>query len=106
VRLHLLHAKHPTPVEQRIVGKDDGRDVPKEAQRKALPLSNERAVILAPAEVEWLQAESDRRSTYRRLRSASPQEECRSRCRTDETSSSLGCRPSPTAGAPRPRYIG
>jgi DNA end-binding protein Ku len=60
VHFHLLHAKDLTPVEQRIVRKDNGREVPKEAQRKAMPLDDERAVILDPAELGSLEPESDR----------------------------------------------
>jgi len=60
VHFHLLHDKDLTPVEQRIVRKDNGREVPKEAQRKAFPLDDRRAVILAPEELEQLEPESDR----------------------------------------------
>jgi DNA end-binding protein Ku len=60
VHFHLLHAKDLTPVEQRIVRKDNGREVPKEAQRKAFPIDDGRAVILDPDELEQLEPESDR----------------------------------------------
>jgi DNA end-binding protein Ku len=60
VHFHLLHEKDLTPVEQRIVRKDNGREVPKEAQRKAFPLDDQRAVILEPNELEKLEPESDR----------------------------------------------
>ena len=60
VHFHLLHEKDLTPVEQRIVRKDNGREVPKEAHRKALPLDDQRAVILEPDELETLEPESDR----------------------------------------------
>jgi len=60
VHFHLLHDKDLTPVEQRIVRKDNGREVAKEAQRKAFPLDDQRAVILAPEELEQLEPESDR----------------------------------------------
>jgi len=60
VRFHLLHDKDLTPVEQRIVRKDNGREVPKEAQRKAFPLDDQRAVILEPEELAQLAPESDR----------------------------------------------
>ena len=40
VHFKLLHEKDLTPVEQRIVRKDDGREVAKEAQRKAFPLDD------------------------------------------------------------------
>jgi len=60
VHFHLLHDKDLTPVEQRIVRKDDGREVPKEAQRKAFALDDERAVILEPDDLETLQPKADR----------------------------------------------
>jgi DNA end-binding protein Ku len=60
VHFHLLHDKDLTPVEQRIVRKDNGREVPKEQQRKAMPLDDERAVILDPKELDELDPESDR----------------------------------------------
>jgi DNA end-binding protein Ku len=60
VHFHLLHDKDLTPVEQRIVRKSDGKEVPKEAQRKAFPLDANRAVILEPEELEKVQPESDR----------------------------------------------
>jgi DNA end-binding protein Ku len=60
VHFHLLHDKDLTPVEQRIVRKDNGREVPKEAQRKALPLDESRAVILEPDELQKLEPASDR----------------------------------------------
>ena len=60
VHFHLLHDKDLTPVEQRIVRKDNGREVPKEAQRKAFPLDDQRAVILEPGELDALEPDSDR----------------------------------------------
>jgi len=60
VHFHLLHEKDLTPVEQRIVRKDNGREVAKEDQRKALPLDDQRAVILEPGDLEKLEPESDR----------------------------------------------
>ncbi|MGZ5724202.1 MAG: non-homologous end joining protein Ku [Caldimonas sp.] len=60
VHFHLLHGKDLTPVEQRIVRKDNGREVPKEAQRKAFPLDDQRAVILEPEELDKLEPDSDR----------------------------------------------
>jgi len=60
LHFHLLHEKDLTPVEQRIVRKDNGREVPKEAQRKAFPLDDQRAVILEPGELDQLEPESDR----------------------------------------------
>jgi DNA end-binding protein Ku len=60
VHFHLLHDKDLTKVEQRIVRKDNGREVPKEAQRKAFPLDDHRAVILDPEELDQLEPETDR----------------------------------------------
>jgi DNA end-binding protein Ku len=60
VHFHLLHGKDLTPVEQRIVRKDTGREVAKEAQRKAFPLDDQRAVILEPEELETLEPDADR----------------------------------------------
>ena len=60
VHFHLLHRRDLSPVEQRIVRKDNGREVPKEAQRRAMPLDEQRAVILDPGELETLAPESDR----------------------------------------------
>ena len=60
VHFHLLHDKDLTPVEQRIVRKDNGREVPKEQQRKAFPLDDQRAVILEPDELARLAPEADR----------------------------------------------
>lgn len=60
VHFHLLHAKDLTPVEQRIVRKDNGREVPKESQRRALPLDDQRAVILDPDELDKLDPAADR----------------------------------------------
>ena len=60
VHFHLLHAKDLTPVEQRIVRKDNGREVPKEAQRKAFPVDDGRAVILEADDLEKLEPADDR----------------------------------------------
>jgi DNA end-binding protein Ku len=60
VHFHLLHEKDLTPVEQRIVRKDNGREVPKEAQRKAFPLDDSHAVILEAEELEKLEPDADR----------------------------------------------
>jgi DNA end-binding protein Ku len=60
VHFHLLHDKDLTPVEQRIVRKDTGAEVPKEAQRKAFPLDDSRAVILEPEELDQLEPAADR----------------------------------------------
>jgi DNA end-binding protein Ku len=60
VHFHLLHDQDLTPVEQRIVRKDNGREVPKEDRRKAFPLDDERAVILDPDELDKLEPPPDR----------------------------------------------
>ena len=60
VHFHLLHDKDLTPVEQRIVRKDNGQEVPKAEQRKAYPLDGNQAVILEPDELEELEPSADR----------------------------------------------
>lgn len=60
IRFQLLHAKDHAPVEQHIVRKDDGEEVPKESQRKAYPLSRDIAVILEPEELEQLEPAASR----------------------------------------------
>jgi DNA end-binding protein Ku len=60
VHFHLLGAKDQEPVEQKIVRKDDGTEVPREQQRKAFPLEGDRAVILQPDELQAIQPEADR----------------------------------------------
>ena len=54
VHFHLLHEKDRAPVEQHIVRKDTGKDVPKEDMRKAFAVSTGTAVILQPEELEKL----------------------------------------------------
>ena len=54
VRFHLLHEKDKSPVEQHIVRKDTGKDVPKEDMRKAFEVGPNTAVILQPDELEAL----------------------------------------------------
>jgi len=54
VRFHLLHEKDRAPVEQHIVRKDTGEDVPKEEMRKAFAVGPNTAVILQPEELEQL----------------------------------------------------
>lgn len=54
VHFHLLHEKDRAPVEQHIVRKDTGKDVPKEEMRKAFAVSKGTAVILQPDELEKL----------------------------------------------------
>jgi DNA end-binding protein Ku len=55
VHFRLLHAKDESPVEQRIVRKTDGKEVGADDRRKALPVSDENAVILQPEELEALE---------------------------------------------------
>lgn len=54
VHFRLLASKDKAPVKQQIVRKDTGKEVPKDAQRKALPLEDGQAVILQPDELESL----------------------------------------------------
>lgn len=54
VHFHLLHEKDRAPVEQHIVRKDTGEDVPKEEMRKAYSVGPNTAVILQPDEIEKL----------------------------------------------------
>ena len=67
VHFRLLHAKDLTPVEQRIVRKSDGKEVPGDQQRKALPVSADTAVILEPDELERTAPESSRDVTLCRF---------------------------------------
>lgn len=54
VHFHMLHRKDDAPVEQHIVRKDTGKDVPRGDIRKAFALSRTSAVILEPDELETL----------------------------------------------------
>jgi len=54
VHFHLLHEKDRAPVEQHIVRKDTGKDVPKDEMRKAFAVNQSSAVILQPEELEKL----------------------------------------------------
>jgi DNA end-binding protein Ku len=54
VRFHLLHETDKAPVEQHIVRKDTGKDVPREEMRKAFAVGPNTAVILQPEELEEL----------------------------------------------------
>jgi DNA end-binding protein Ku len=54
VHFHLLHEKDKAPVQQHIVRKDTGKDVPKEEMRKAFAVSQGTAVILQPEDLEKL----------------------------------------------------
>lgn len=60
VRFRLLHAEDLEPVQQQIVRKSDGKQVPKENRRKAFALDDERAVILQPEDLERLEPETSR----------------------------------------------
>jgi len=54
IRFHMLHKKDHAPVEQHIVRKDTGKDVPREDIRKAFSLDNQTAVILQPDDLDKL----------------------------------------------------
>lgn len=54
VHFHLLHEKDRAPVEQHIVRKDTGKDVPKEEMRKAFAVDQAAAVILQPDDLAEL----------------------------------------------------
>lgn len=54
VHFRLLHEKDRAPVQQHIVRKDTGEDVPKEQMRKAFSVGANTAVILEPEELEKL----------------------------------------------------
>ncbi len=60
VHFHLLHEKDLTPVQQRIVRKDNGQEVGKDDQRRAFPIDSNRAVILEPEELAGLEPEAER----------------------------------------------
>jgi len=60
VHFRLLHAKDHEPVEQRIVRKSDGEEVPRDEQRKAFPVGKESAVILEPEELAKIEPEASR----------------------------------------------
>jgi DNA end-binding protein Ku len=60
VHFHLLHAKDLVPVHQRIVRKSDGKEVPKEEQLKAFPLSKDSGVIVRPEEMEKIEPPESR----------------------------------------------
>jgi DNA end-binding protein Ku len=55
VHFRLLHTKDRAPVTQHIIRKDTGKDVSREDQRKAFPVSRDTAVILQPEELEKLE---------------------------------------------------
>ncbi|MET0985338.1 MAG: Ku protein [Steroidobacteraceae bacterium] len=54
IHFHMLHKKDRAPVEQHIVRKDTGEDVPKAEIRKAFAVSRDTAVILEPEDLEKL----------------------------------------------------
>lgn len=54
VHFRMLHRKDDAPVEQHIVRKDTGKDVPKEDIRKAFAVTKDTAVILEPEDLEKL----------------------------------------------------
>ncbi len=54
VHFHLLHAKDQARVEQHIVRKDTGTDVPKEEMRKAVAIDRTTAVMLQPDDLDGL----------------------------------------------------
>lgn len=60
VHFHLLHAKDLTPVQQRIVRKTDGKEVPKDEQLKAAAVDADTAVILRPEDLEETEPEPSR----------------------------------------------
>ena len=60
VHFRLLHSKDLEPIEQRIVRKSDGKEVPKEDRRKAFPLDRTEAVILQPEDLQQLEPEPSR----------------------------------------------
>jgi DNA end-binding protein Ku len=54
VHFRMLHRIDQAPVEQHIVRKDTGKEVPKEDIRKAFAIAGDTAVILEPEELEEL----------------------------------------------------
>lgn len=60
VHFKLLDAKKHEHVEQQIVRKDTGAEVPREDRRKAFPLDNGEAVILQPEELAALEPPASR----------------------------------------------
>jgi len=55
VHFRMLHARDLAPVEQRIFRKSDGKEVPREEQRKAYQVDAQTAVILQPEDMETLE---------------------------------------------------
>lgn len=60
IHFRLLHAKDLVPVDQKIVRKTDGKEVPKDERRKAYPVGDDTAVILQPGELEKIEPETSR----------------------------------------------
>jgi len=60
VHFRLLHDKDKEPVEQRIIRKSDGEEVPAEERRKAFPVDRDTLVILQPQELEGLEPADSR----------------------------------------------
>lgn len=54
IRFRLLHKTDRSPVEQHIVRKDTGEEVPREHIRKAFAIGNDEAVILLPEDLKAL----------------------------------------------------
>jgi len=67
VHFRLLHEKDLAPVQQKIVRKSDGEEVPREEQRKALPVGKESAVILEPDELAAIEPPASRDIELRRF---------------------------------------
>lgn len=60
VHFRLLDRESLEPVHQRIVRKTDGKEVPREEQRKAFPIEGDRAVVLTPEELDELEPKASR----------------------------------------------
>jgi DNA end-binding protein Ku len=60
VHFRLLDKKTLSPVHQRIVRKTDGKEVPKDERRKAVPLDGGRAVVLTSEDLEALEPRESR----------------------------------------------
>lgn len=67
VSFRLLHEKDLAPVSQKIVRKSDGREVPREEQRKAYPMGAEGMVVLDPESLAELEPEASRDIELRRF---------------------------------------
>ena len=60
VHFRLLDRDSLSPVHQRIVRKSDGKEVPKDERRKAVPLDGGRAVLLTSEDLKELEPEDSR----------------------------------------------